>query len=125
MSQVPNVIMAALSSVFSANGIWPGRAKDKCPTPYGVFTYFGNPTRYYSNAKAGDQNARLQIDIYDATLAGAEALADLAEVAMEGHSLNSSPSMFTATHIGRRMAPPDPDVRLQRVVLEYSVWYRI
>lgn len=122
MTHLGNILGLALQGIFT-NGLWPARAKDNIQAPYGVFFYFG-PERNFLAGPAVDQNKTVQIDCWDTTSSGAENLADAVQTAMLAHSLDSSPSMFTSTPLSRQLEIPDPDTKLQRVILEFSVWYR-
>ena len=123
MSQhVANIMQLACQGLF-ANGLWNGRAPDGTLPPYATMLHFGVINNYLVG-RSGDQNQTVQFDIWSLTYNEANALADLLEAAMDSHSLNSSPSMFTSTHLTRAYMPPDPDVNYHRVMLEFSVWFR-
>jgi hypothetical protein len=122
MTQIGDLLQLALAGAFT-NGLWAQRAPDKQTPPYGVYTYSGL-TDYYLSGKSSDQNVHVQIDIYAMQEGDAQDIADDAETRMVAQSRDASPSMFTSTQLSRQTGPPDPDTRLKRVVLEFSVWYR-
>lgn len=119
---ISDLMVLANDAIF-VNGIWPSSAPDSPTAPYATFLSF-ETTRNFLGGKGLQQNRQVQIDIWSATTGEANALADQVETAMAAHSLNSSPSMFDATQIARRDMPQDPDTRLCRVELEFSIWYR-
>lgn len=121
-TQVGELLMLALSGSFSG-GLWPGQARDKAQAPYGVYLHFGEPNLFAAGAGV-DQRQRVQIDCYHTTYLQASQLADTVEAEMGSHSLDSSPSMFSAVLLNREYMGPDPDTKHHRVMLEYSFWYR-
>lgn len=119
---IGELLFSVLQAKFT-NGVWPGQARDQCPVPYGVYLHFGEPNLFAAGAGV-DQRERVQIDCYEATYSAVQTLADSVAAEMGSHSLDSSPSMFTAILINREYMGRDPDVKHHRVMLEYSFWYR-
>lgn len=122
MTHVGELLQLALAGTF-ANGLWPTRARDAAPLPYGVFNYSG-PEDWYVAERNGKQKKRVQIDIYADGLDAAEALADTVIATMETHNVETSPSMFTATCESRTPLGADVDTKAQRVMLEFSFTFR-
>ena len=122
MNHLDNLLGSVLSSTFTG-GFWAGRARDKCPTPYATYIYFG-PANVYLGGRGSMQNKTVQIDIWTNDVATANTLADTVEAIMDVQNMDASPSSFTATQTNRQLAPPDLEVKLQRIVLEFSVWFR-
>jgi methyl coenzyme M reductase alpha subunit len=120
--ELGNLLQQALTGIFT-NGLWVGVAPDNQVAPFGVYTYFG-PTNQFLEGRATDQNKTVQIDCYATTFGGAMTLADAVEAAMVIPRISHSPSEFTATQLSRQTAPQDPDSKLKRVIVEFSVWYR-
>jgi hypothetical protein len=122
-TSVGALLALALPGVF-ANGLWPAKAPDDVLPPFGVFLAFGGATRYYTNGPASDQDCRVQIDCWGNSYEEASTLADAVETAMMVHNVNASPSMFSAFQLNRELMPPDPNVDFQRIMLEFTLWYR-
>lgn len=116
------LLLSVLGAIFS-NGLWAGRAPASQPTPYGVYTHFG-PINNSFSGPSDLQNQRVQIDIYGSTYLEVAALADLVEAAMDAVALDVSPPMFDSMQITRQYVEPDEEVRHDRIILEFSVWYR-
>lgn len=113
--------------------VYPGLA-DPAPADqtFLVYTHYLVPNTNLARRTAASgshtqrapiQNQRLQIDCYTPRSPTTRALADLVIAAMEAQSAYSSPATFDAITITDQVMEPDPDVKLHRVMLEFSVWY--
>lgn len=117
-------VLGPLMNLTGRQGIWPAKAEDNIVPPYAVYHYWG-PSDYYLNGqKVAQQNKQVQIDVWAKTVTEACSLADAIETAMDAEKIWYSPTTFTSMQTGRQLPPPDPDSRLNRVILEFSVTYR-
>lgn len=120
---VGTLLQQALAGTFT-NGLWQERARDAIKAPYGVFNYFGQEDWYVANKNA-KQNRTVQIDCYGSTVAEAEALADAVIARLEAENgVDASPTTFTGSCTSRQSLGTDPEVRLPRVMVDISFWYR-
>lgn len=121
-SPIGAVLFALLSSLFGGR-FYPGRAPDSPTAPYAVYLHM-TPTENTFQGATDFQNFRVQIDIWAGTYLEANTLADSVEAIMAQQVAYGSPSTFSSMEISRDFMPPDPDVRLHRLMLEFSLWYR-
>lgn len=109
-------LVTALSGVAGAR-IYPMLAPQPATTPYVVYT---RVVSQVENVMAGNGNppinqTRLQIDVYSKTYSEANSVAQAVTAAMLAWNIQnvniSSQDLF------------EPDTRLYRVMLEYSIWH--
>lgn len=67
-----------------ANRITPDKVPDKQPVPYAYVIQIGNDQRYHQKGTGG-RKALIQINMFDSTLAGADANAELIRAAFAGY----------------------------------------
>jgi hypothetical protein len=96
--------------------IYPQIAPDgPVTTPYIVFQRISANSENVLSGKTNLINTRLQIDVYSKTYVEAQAVAAQIDALMDGWSVQnvSNPAQDAF----------EPDVRLHRVILDYSVWH--
>lgn len=95
--------------------IYPQIAPDKPVKPYIVYQRISANSENVLSGKTNLINTRLQIDCYADTYVAAQALAAQVDVLMDGWSVQnvSNPAQDAF----------EPEVRLHRVILDYSVWH--
>lgn len=119
---VGEMINAALGGL-SCGAPYPGVAPDDSPGPYVVLaTYFGDP-QLTLNGELSLQDRRVQLDVYAATYLEADQLADEVRAALGAQSHLGSPALFTASNITKEFFGVDPDVKLYRVMVEFTLWF--
>lgn len=120
-----DMLKSVLDDVFGGR-IYPGDAPAQpagVPQVYGVYQYFGVPN-VTLQGESDLRPQRVQIDVYSSSYREAEQLAlDVARL-MAAQSCYGSPSSFSSTPVTHQYFGRDPDVKLHRVMLEFSCWYR-
>lgn len=116
------LLKIALAGVAGGR-LYPDLAPNNPTKPYLTYLHFGPINNSFAGA-SDFQNQRTQIDCFADTKAEAESVATQIEVAMSAQSPYSSPQMFSSMQISRSYFGVDRDVRLHRVTVEFSVWFR-
>lgn len=95
--------------------IYPQVAPDAPTTPYIVYQRVSANSENVLSGSTGLINTRVQIDCYATTYVEVQALAAQVDALMSGWSVQnvSNPAQDAF----------EPDVRLHRVILDYSVWH--
>jgi hypothetical protein len=119
---------AAIAALIGEGGspaearLYLGRAAEKAALPYAVYLRAGGRADN-DLAGAGLSNTRLQIDAYAKTQTAAAALAKAFDDALNGAAVTfSGLGRVTFTRISV-LDLPEPEVRLYRRTLEFSVWH--
>jgi hypothetical protein len=107
-------LFTALTGLASG-GVWAGVAAEGTVAPYIVYQNIANPTRNTLNGASNLQNNRTQIDCFATSYSAAATLAraidtTLAAVGSMYIKINDQGPMY------------EPDTKLYRVLLEYSIW---
>jgi hypothetical protein len=109
-------LLALLNGATDADDrIYPQIAPDAPTTPYIVYQRVSSNSENVLSGKTNLINTRLQIDVYSKTYVQAQAIAAQVDALMDGWSVQnvSNPAQDAF----------EPDVRLHRVILDYSVWH--
>jgi hypothetical protein len=109
-------LLALLNGATDAlTRIYPQVAPDSPIKPYIVYQRVSSNSENVLSGKTTLINTRLQIDCYASTYVEAQALAAQVDALMDGWSVQnvSNPAQDAF----------EPDVRLHRVILDYSVWH--
>lgn len=103
----------------AAGGAWRARAPQGVALPYVVFTFASSDVANVLDGPPVANNTRLQVDVYAATAADADAVMDAVTTAMQAAADAGDPRNYA---IGSPADEPDPDTRLFRLMIEFSVW---
>jgi hypothetical protein len=110
------LIVAALQAVFPS-AVYPQVAPDQTPAPFAVYTRVPMVPETTLASGIPVRNTRLQVDVYASTYAQAVVLAGSAEAALIALA-------FPIQVVPLSQADQfEPDVKLHRVLSEYSVWH--
>lgn len=99
--------------------LFPQIAPDSQPTPYGIYQEIASPTENTLDNTIPIQQSILQIDIYDRTYAGVKATGSAVEAAIQAAFLAGT--LVGIQHTRRSLY--EPDVKLHRLMYEFSFWY--
>jgi len=111
---IQETVYTALQSLVSGR-VYPQVAPDKPTAPYIVYARVASSPENTLSSGQPIQQTRLQVDIFDKTYAGAIALAEQVIAAMTGATVNAIQIL--------EMDQYEPDVKLHRVVHDYSIWH--
>jgi hypothetical protein len=109
------VAMISAGATDAAARIYPQIAPDMPTSPYIVYQRVSANSENVLSGATGLINTRLQIDVYAQTYLAALALAAQVDALMGAWAVQnvSNPSQDVF----------EPDVRLYRVILDYSIWH--
>jgi hypothetical protein len=107
-------VFSALAPLVSGR-VYPNTAPDKPTTPYIVYTRVASTPENTLDDGQSIQQTRLQIDIYDKTYAGVQALAQLVEAALTVAPIGAIQLLDQDQY--------EPEVKLHRVIHDYSIWH--
>jgi hypothetical protein len=110
-------LFTVLSGV-GAQDVSPNIAPDQVARPNIVFAVVHEQAQYTLAGRSNLTPAHYQVDVYDRTYAGAQALADAVQVAMDA----ARSVTFGCTQLGRLDAY-EPEGKLHRVILDFSIWH--
>lgn len=99
----------------AADRIYPNIAPDTPGRPYIVYTRVSAADNNNLQGNSGLINTRLQLDVYADTYVAVQALANQVDDLMNGWTLKNISYPAIDQY--------EPDVRLHRVILDYSVWH--
>jgi hypothetical protein len=95
--------------------IYPLVGPDQRTTPYLVYQRIAATSENVLTGRTGLVNTRLQIDVYADTYVEAQALAAQIATLMDGWSVQNVANPAQDGY--------EPDVRLHRAILDYSIWH--
>jgi hypothetical protein len=103
------------NATTAGDRIYPMTAPDVVVKPYITYQRISGSTENVLSGSSGLTNTRMQIDVYSTTYGEAQAIAAQVDALMAGWSVQnvSLPSQDAY----------EPDVKLYRVILEYSIWH--
>jgi hypothetical protein len=99
----------------AADRIYPNASPDKPGRPYIVYTRISANSDNVLNGSSGIINTRMQIDCYADSYNAVQSLAAQVDALMRGWVLQSISYPAIDQY--------EPDVRLHRVILDYSIWH--
>lgn len=109
-------LVTLLSGATDAGArVYPQVAPDSTPRPYITYQRVYAQSNNVMSGNSGLINTRVQIDVYADTYSQAQTIALQVDALMSGWTLqivsNPAQDMY------------EPDVKLHRVLLDYSVWH--
>jgi len=111
--------IAQILTPCASGGAHRARAPQGVALPYVVFTFASSDVANVLDGAPVANNTRLQVDVYSATAAEADAVLDAVTAAMQAAADAGDPRNYA---ISSPADQPDPDTRLYRVMVEFSVW---
>ena len=116
MSAMQEQLLTLLSGATDAGTrIYPNASPDKPARPYLVYTRASSNSENVLGGYGGIMNTRIQIDAYADSYAAAQALASQVDALMRAWALQNVSYPAIDQY--------EPETRLHRVILEYSVWH--
>lgn len=109
-------VVTALQTVFPSS-VYAQIAPDQTAAPFAVYTRVATTPEVTVASGIPIRNMRLQLDVYAPTYAQAVLLASQAETALTSVAYPISVVPLSQADSF------EPDVRLHRVISEYSVWH--
>lgn len=106
-------LQTALGALVSGRA-YPVEAPEFCETPYIVYTVISNIPELSLDGPTGAENRRMQIDIWGGSYGAVKALEVAVKAAMAASLIVNVPISI--------MDGYEPETRLHRVMMEYSVW---
>jgi len=106
-------LQTALGALVSGRA-YPMEAPELCETPYIVYSVGSNVPELSLDGPTGAEKRRVQVDVYGGSYGVVKALEASVKSAMAASSIVNVP-LFT-------MDEYEPETRLHRVMMEYSVW---
>lgn len=108
--------LATVLQTLAGGRMYPAMAPPKPTLPYGVFLQVvGRPNTTLDAQRAGLTRHLFQIDVYDDTYLGADALHQQLQAAM------GNATTFKATQISERDLY-EPETKRHRILTEWSIW---
>ena len=111
--------IAQILAPCAAGGSHRTRAPQGVALPYVVFTFASSDVANVLDGPPVANNTRLQVDVYSATAAEADTVMDAVTAVMQAAADAGDPRNYA---ISSPADQPDPDTRLYRVMIEFSVW---
>lgn len=113
---IQQTVKAALDAANTSAGtrIYPVRAPDSPTLPFVVYAVVANAPENVLSGPPPIDSTRLQIDVYDRTYAGMQTLSDAVRAAMQ--------SAVAGSILELEIDNYEPDTRLYRRVLDYTIW---
>ena len=106
---------AGLSALVGSRNYW-GRMPQQPTYPNTVFHRYTNPVNSLSGTNA-KMNSRVQVDVRSSTMTNARAVAAQVKLALE------SATTFKALFLGDEDIEFNPDVKTNRVSMDFSIWH--
>jgi len=111
---IQEAVFTALTSLV-AGRVHPNVAPDSVVAPYIVYARVASaPETTLANGQP-IQQTRLQVDVYDKTYAGVQTLAGQAITALTSAPVSAVQLLEQDQY--------EPDVKLHRVILDFSIWH--
>jgi hypothetical protein len=111
--------LLAILNPLASGGAWRARAGQGVVAPYIVYAFAGSNVENVLDGSPSADNTRVQIDVYASTPAVADSIAATVVDAMQAAA---NAGVFGSYLITSPRDEPDPDTRLFRLLLEFSVW---
>lgn len=103
----------------ASGGAHRARAPQGAAVPYIVFSFASSDVANVLDGPPVANNTRLQVDVYSASAADADAVMDAVTAAMQAAADAGNPRNYA---LSSPADLPDPDTRLYRLMIEFSVW---
>jgi len=107
-------VFTALSPLVSGR-VYPAVAPNNVTVPYIVYLRVASTPENTLADGQPIQQTRLQVDVYDKTYLGAQTLAEQVKTALTAPPVNAVQILEQDQY--------EPDVRLHRVIHDYSIWH--
>lgn len=98
-----------------AGRVYPGVAPDAPTLPYMVYSRINTNSENVLSGTSGLANTRMQIDIYAKTYVQAQTIARAVDTLMNGWNYQNVSILSQDMY--------EPDVKLHRVIADYSIWH--
>jgi len=107
-------LQTALGALVSGRAYPAGDVPELCETPYIAYSVVTNVPMVSLDGPTGAERRRVQVDVYGSSYGVVKALESSVKSAMAAAAIVNVPLYTMDEH--------EPETRLHRVVMEFSVW---